>query len=116
VRVRLLRILLDADHPAPHRRRLVAQGALEGEVALAVWRDVLLERVVVEVLRAVGEVRARDARRRAAAVEVVLDPRLALLRAEAAGDPVELGVALDAGMVRREVPRLAREVLEGDVL
>src|SRR5947208_15478960 len=107
VRVRLLRVLLDADHPAPDRRRLVAQRALEGEVALAVGRNVLLERVVVEVLRAVGEIRARDARGRAAAVEIVLDPRLALLRAEAAGDPVELGVALDAGVVARKVPSLA---------
>src|SRR5207244_5997281 len=61
VRVRLLRVLLHPDHPAPDRRRLVAQRALEGEVALAVGRDVLLERVVVEVLRAVGEIRARDA-------------------------------------------------------
>ena len=70
--------------------------------------DVLLEGVVVEVLVAVGEVRAGHARGRAGAVEVVLDPDLALLRAEAAGDPVELGVALDARVVRREVPRLLR--------
>ena len=76
----------------------------------------LLERVVVEVLVAVGEVRAGDARGRALAGEVVLDPHLALLRAEAAGDPVELGVALDARVVRGEVPGLAREVLERDVL
>src|SRR5256885_10002158 len=38
---------------------VIAQRALEREVALAVGRDVLLERVVVEVLRPVGEVRAR---------------------------------------------------------
>ena len=62
--------------------------------------------VVVEVLRAVGEVGAGDARRRAAAGEVVLDPHLALRRAEAALDPVELGVALDAGVTRGEEPRL----------
>src|SRR5207237_9915914 len=96
VRVRLLGVLVDADPPAPHGGRVVAERALEGEVALAIRRDVLLERVVVEVLRAVGEVRACDARGGAAAVEVVLDPRLALLRAEAARDPVELSVALDA--------------------
>src|SRR6185437_3458224 len=102
------RVLLDADHSAPDRRRIVPQRALEGEVRLAVRRDVLLERVVVEVLRAVGEIRARHARGRAASREVVLDPRLALLRAEAAGDPVELGIALDARVVVREVPRLAR--------
>ena len=39
-----------------------------------------------------------------------------LLRAEAAGDPVELGVALDARVVRGEVPRAPGEVLHGDVL
>jgi hypothetical protein len=77
---------------------------------------VLLERVVVEVLRAVGEVRARHARRRAAPREVVLDPRLALLRAEAARDPVQLGVALDPGVMVREVPRFTREVLQRHVL
>jgi hypothetical protein len=61
VRVRLLRFFLDADHPAPDRRRLVAQRALEGEVARRVRRHVLLEGVVVEMLVAVGEVRAGDA-------------------------------------------------------
>ena len=116
VRVRLLRLGLDADHPAPHGGRVVAQRALEGEVGGRVRRLVLLERVVVEVLVAVGEVRARDTRGRALAGEVVLDPHLALLRAEAARDPVELGVAPDAGAVRGEVPRLAREVLERHVL
>ena len=69
---------LDADHPAPDRRRLVAQRALEGEVRGRVRRDVLLERVVVEVLLAVREVRAGHARGRARAGEVVLDPDLAL--------------------------------------
>ena len=49
-----------------------------------VRRDVLLERVVVQVLVAVGEVGAGHARGRALAGEVVLDPDLALLRAEAA--------------------------------
>ena len=76
----------------------------------------LLERVEVEVLVAVGEIGARDARGRALPGEVVLDPHLALLRPEAAGDPVELGVAADPRAMRREVPRLAREVLERDVL
>src|SRR5579875_1330155 len=109
-------VRLDPDHPPPDRRRLVAEGALEGEVALAVGCDVLLEGVVVEMLRAVGEVGARDAGGTAAARQVVLDPGLALLRAEAAGDPVELGVALDASVVGGEVPRLAREVLQRDVL
>src|SRR5712691_8945415 len=52
VSVRLLSVPLDADHAAPHRRCAVAQRALEGEVGLAVRRDVLLEGVVVEVLRA----------------------------------------------------------------
>ena len=79
-------------------------------------RDVLLERVVVEMLVAVGEVRARDARRRALAGEVVLDPHLAALRAEAADHPVELGVALEPRLVAAEVPGLAREVLQRDVL
>ena len=58
VRVRLLRVLLDPDHPAPDDRRLVAERALEGEVRGRVRRDVLLEGVVVEVLLAVGEVGA----------------------------------------------------------
>jgi hypothetical protein len=48
--------------------------------------------------------------------QVVLDPHLALRRAEAAGDPVELRVALDPRVVRGEVPARAREVLHGDVL
>src|SRR5262249_53387085 len=68
------------------------------------------------VLVAVGEVRAGDARRRAFAAQVVLDPDLPLLRAEAARDPVELGVALDARVMSREVPGLTREVLPGHVL
>ena len=41
---------------------------------------------------------------------------LPLLRAEAGGDPVELRVALDACVVRREVPGLLREVLQRHVL
>src|SRR5205823_2320967 len=100
---------------APDRRRLVAERPLEGEVRGRVRRDVLLEGVVVQVLRAVREVRAGDARGRARPGEVVLDPDLALLRAEAAGDPVELGVTPDRRVVRREVPRLARQVLDRDV-
>jgi hypothetical protein len=77
---------------------------------------VLLERVVVEVLHAVREVGAGDAGGGAGAGEIVLDPDLPLLRAEAAGDPVELGVALDARVVRPEVPCLLGEVLDRDVL
>src|SRR5262245_46764437 len=50
VRVRLLRVALDADHPAPDRSGRVSQGALEREVGGRVRRDVLLERVVVEML------------------------------------------------------------------
>src|SRR5206468_2902728 len=42
--------------------------------------------------------------------------RLALLRAEAACDPVQLAVALDTRVMRREVPRFRREVLERDIL
>jgi len=72
---------------------------------------VLLESVVVEVLLAVGEVGAGDARGRSGAGEVVLDPRLALLRAETAGDPVELSVAVDPRTVRGEVPGLGGQVL-----
>ena len=106
VRVRLLRVLLDADHPPPHRGGRVAQRALEGEVGRRVRRDVLLERVVVEMLVTVGEVRTGDTGGSAFAGEVVLDPNLALLRAEAAGDPVELGVAADLRVVRGEVPGL----------
>src|SRR5207237_10645474 len=63
-----------------------------------------------------GQVRTGHARRRARAGQVVLDTRLAALRPEAAGDPVELRVALDACVMRREVPRLGGEVLERDVL
>src|SRR5207245_1356834 len=62
------------------------------------------------------EVRTGDARGRALPGEVVLDPHLAFLRPESTGDPVELRVALDTRVMRREVPRLAREVLQGDVL
>ena len=87
VRVRLLRALLDADHPAPDRARRVAERALEGEVGRRVRRHVLLERVVVEVLRPVGEVGARHARGRARPGEVVLDPHLALRGAEARRRP-----------------------------
>src|SRR5439155_6955663 len=72
IRVRALRVLLDLDHPAPDDARRVAQGPLEGEVGSRVRRDVLLEGVVVEVLRAVREVGARHARGRALAGEVVL--------------------------------------------
>jgi hypothetical protein len=77
---------------------------------------VLLERVVVEVLRAVGEVRARDTRRRALSREVVVDADLPAPRAEAAGDPVELGILADCRPVCGEVPRVLREVLERYVL
>src|SRR5581483_1206424 len=107
VGVRLLRLLLDADHPAPDGTRLFAERALESEVALGVGRDVLLERVVVEVLVAVGEVCARDPRRRAGPCEVVLDPHLPALRAEAPDHPVELCIALEPGAVAAEVPGLA---------
>ncbi len=116
VGVRLLRVLLDADHAPPDRAGRLAQRALEGEVRLGRGRDVLLERVVVEVLVAVGEVRARDPRGRAGAAQIVLDPDLPALRAEAAGDPVELGVALDPRVMAREVPGLLGEILDRDVL
>src|SRR5581483_11497687 len=96
--------------------RPIAERALEREVRGRVRRDVLLERVVVQVLLAVREVRPGDTRRRADAREVVPDPDLPPVRAEAAGDPVQLGVALDPRVVRREVPGVAREVLERDVL
>ena len=82
VGVRLLRAFLDADHPAPDRARVVAKRALEREVRGGRRSHVLLERVVVEVLRAVGEVRAGDPQRRAVSCEVVLDPDLALGGAE----------------------------------
>ena len=59
VRVRPLRVRLDADHPPPDDARVLAQDALEREVGGRVRRVVLLERVVVEVLRPVREVRAR---------------------------------------------------------
>src|SRR4051812_21829740 len=68
------------------------------------------------MLVAVGEVRAGHPRRSPLAGQVVLDPYLALLRPEAPGDPVELGIAPDPGAMRREVPRLGREALNGDVL
>src|SRR5262245_42550086 len=74
VGVRLLRALLDADHPAPDRARVLTERALEGEVALGARCDVLLERVVVEVLGPVGEVRAGDARGGARAGQDVTDP------------------------------------------
>ena len=99
IRVRLLRVLLDPDHPAPDGARVVAEAALEREVARRRRRDVLLERVVVQVLRPVREVRAGHARGRPLTGQVVLDPRLPLLGAEPAGDPVELRVALDARVV-----------------
>src|SRR5581483_9928044 len=116
VRVRLLRALLDTDHPAPQRGRLLAPRALEREVALRARRGVLLERVVVEMLIAVGEVGAGHPRRRAGTDEVVLDPDLAALRAEPADHPVELAVALEARAVTPEVPRLLAEVLQRDAL
>src|SRR5690242_20813255 len=103
VGVRLLRVLLDLDHPAPDRGRVVAERALEGEVGGRIRGDVLLEGVVVEVLLAVREIGPGDTGGRARTREIVLDPRLALLRAEAPGDPVELGVAIDARAMRREV-------------
>ena len=63
----------------------------------------LLEGVVVKVLDTVGEVGPGDAEV-ARSGKVVLDPDLALLRAEATGDPVELGVAVDPRVVATEVP------------
>src|SRR6266498_2579565 len=81
-----------------------------------VRRYVLLEGVVVQVLVAVREVGAGYARGGALPRQVVLDSYLPLLGAEAAGDPVELCVASDARVVGGEVPRLAREVLQRDVL
>src|SRR5437016_5890994 len=81
---------------------------LDREVRGRVRRDVLLEGVVVEVLLTVGEVGARDGRFGPRAGEIVLDPDLALLRAEAARNPVQLRVTLDAGVMGRKVPRLAR--------
>src|SRR4051794_28673449 len=116
VGVRLLGALLDADHPAPDRRGALAQGALEREVALGVRRHVLLEGVVVEVLRPVCEVGPRHTRRGALACEVVLDPDLAALGAEASDHPVELAVSLEPCLVATEMPRLLRKVLQRDVL
>src|SRR4051812_11510873 len=111
----LLGVLGDADHPAPDRGRPVAKRTLEREVGGRGRGEVRLQRVVVEMLVAVGEVRAGHPRRGPLTGEVVLDPYLALLRPEAAGDPIELRVAPDSGAVGREVPRLGREALNGDV-
>src|SRR5258707_13140623 len=102
-----MRVGLAPDHPPPHGTRGLAQRTLEGEVGLGRRSDVLLEGVVVEMLLAVGEVRPGNAGGCARPVQVVLDPDLPLLRAEAAGDPVELGVALDTRVMRGEVPRFA---------
>src|ERR671918_2367720 len=68
------------------------------------------------MLVAVGEVGPGDAGGRALAGQAVLDRDLALARAEAAGHPVELGVPVDPGTVRGEMPGPARDVLDGDVL
>src|SRR6266487_1909878 len=84
VGIRLLRVLLDLDHPAPHRRRMVAEGPLEGEVGGRVRGDVLLEGVVVEVLVAVSEVGPGDARGRARTREIRPSGRVLLDDAEAA--------------------------------
>src|SRR5258707_13330166 len=74
----------------------------------------ILERVEVEMLVAVGEVRTGHARRRALAGEIDLDPHLAALRAEAADHPVELAVALQPRLVAAEAPGLLRESLQRD--
>jgi hypothetical protein len=47
--------------PRQTRRGVLAQSALNAKSLSVVRGDVLLEGVVVEVLLAVGEVRARDA-------------------------------------------------------
>src|SRR5919197_1240773 len=68
------------------------------------------------MLRSVGEVRASDAGSPALPCEIVLDADLALLRPEAARNPVELRVAAHRRPVRGEMPCLLREVLDRYVL
>ena len=64
----------------------------------------------------VGEVGAGHSRRRALSGEVVLDPHLATARAEPSGDPVQLRIAADRGVMRGEMPGALGQVLDGDVL
>src|SRR4051812_28894450 len=109
--VGLLRAGVDLDHPAPHGRRAGVEDPAEREVRRRVRRGVLLQRVEVEVLAAVGRVGAADGGVRAWTREVRLQEHLAVARAEAERRPVQVAVALDDRALRGEDPRLLGEIL-----
>src|SRR4051812_1432663 len=114
-RVGLLRARVDLDHPAPDRRRAVAQDPAERQIRNRVRRGVLLRRVEVDVLARVRRVGARDLGLGALAGELGLHPHAAAGGAEADGDPVELAVALHLGALCAEDPRLLVQILAADV-
>ncbi len=115
-RVRLLGAGVHLDHAAPHRARAAAEDAAEREIRDRVRRGVLLQRVEVEVLAAVRDVGAGDARARAAAVELRLHPDLPARRAERERRPVERRVARDDRALVREHPGGVVERLRSDVV
>jgi hypothetical protein len=77
---------------------------------------VLLERVVVEVLVAVGEVRAGDTRGRALAVRSFWIRILPFLEPKPPATQSSSASRSTRAWCDREVPGLAREVLQRDVL
>ncbi len=114
--VGLLGARVDADHPAPDRgRRRPSRTPRKARSEVGVGGGVLLGGVEVEVLGAVAGVGAGDPGARALAGEAGLHPDLAARGAEAEGDPVEGGVALDLGALGGEDPAPLAQALGADV-
>ena len=115
VAVGLLGVAVDLDHAPPHQPRVVLQGALVEQVAGAVRRLVVLQRVVGEVLLAFGEHHAVDLRvgARADQGHVLVD--LGQAAAQGADGPLQRGVVADQGLLVGEVPDAGAPVLQVDV-
>src|SRR5258706_15127326 len=80
------------------------------------WGQVVRLGVMVEVLGAVGEVKARHASLRTFTGQVQLGEVLGQARADGAKDPVQVAVAFDTDALVREVPNLFAPGLQLDEL
>ncbi len=115
VRVGALRLGVHADQPAEDRAPRVLQRPLEEEVAGGVRRDVVLQRLVVEVLRPLRDVHAQHVHVRARRLELALHVRARQVAAERGVERGDLCVAPGHQPVRAQVRDPSPEALHRHV-
>ena len=112
VGIRLLRARENLDDAHVDAAALVLERAIEEQVAETVRRAVNLERLMVDVLVADGEIDAQQLGMAARALQVHIQEGLGEAAAPAHLDPAQVGIAAQHGAARQEVPRTVVEVLQ----